>query len=193
MEILNTKCPNCGANLELNASATYMFCQYCGTKIIIKEILETLNGKDNNAIKIQNLLARANQCIETHEYEAANDYYDQVINLDANNYEAWWGKFEISDLIDQIIIIDGKSVNITKILTKYNLLSPAKFKVFGNSNKLSAIKELLNTLSGSIDIKGAKEIIEKYTGVKPIKNKLYAKRAIEYAPESIASEYKKNL
>lgn len=37
MDTKTTKCPNCGAELEYDADREFLFCQYCGTKVIVGE------------------------------------------------------------------------------------------------------------------------------------------------------------
>lgn len=37
MELLAAKCPNCGANIELDKNRDVLYCSYCGTKIIVKD------------------------------------------------------------------------------------------------------------------------------------------------------------
>lgn len=38
MKLQSFNCPNCGANLEPLDDARFMFCPYCGTKIVIADI-----------------------------------------------------------------------------------------------------------------------------------------------------------
>ncbi len=38
MKLHSFNCPNCGANLEPLDDARFMFCQYCGTKIVMDDI-----------------------------------------------------------------------------------------------------------------------------------------------------------
>ena len=37
MNLVNTNCPNCGANLEVDTERGYCFCEYCGSKILIDD------------------------------------------------------------------------------------------------------------------------------------------------------------
>ena len=39
MELINLKCPQCGANLQVNGSLSQVFCNYCGAKISIPKPL----------------------------------------------------------------------------------------------------------------------------------------------------------
>ena len=35
MKLLTLKCPSCGGHLSIEEDRDFIFCQYCGTKIII--------------------------------------------------------------------------------------------------------------------------------------------------------------
>lgn len=41
-------CPNCGATLEASSDREQMFCEYCGTKILLKDdSIKTINLKSD--------------------------------------------------------------------------------------------------------------------------------------------------
>ena len=48
MKVIKLVCPNCKANLELDDSREFGFCQYCGTKILLEK--EQPNIVINNVI-----------------------------------------------------------------------------------------------------------------------------------------------
>lgn len=37
MNLIHLRCPDCGADLEVDNSREFCFCQYCGTKIILED------------------------------------------------------------------------------------------------------------------------------------------------------------
>lgn len=37
MNLVHLRCPDCGADLEVDNSREFCFCQYCGAKIILEE------------------------------------------------------------------------------------------------------------------------------------------------------------
>lgn len=37
MNLIHLRCPDCGADLEVDNSSEFCFCQYCGTKIILED------------------------------------------------------------------------------------------------------------------------------------------------------------
>lgn len=46
-------CPQCGANLQLDDNREFGFCEFCGAKVQIKEVIEI---KHSGQIKIDNKL-----------------------------------------------------------------------------------------------------------------------------------------
>ena len=73
-------CPNCGASMEFEDNREFAFCSFCGTKIMLNEKV-TINRKD----EIQNLLNRAYEYEEKHDYLKAKDYCNRILDIDANN------------------------------------------------------------------------------------------------------------
>lgn len=53
--MIELKCPNCSANIELDDSKEIGFCSYCGTKILLKAPIAKVDG----IAGIDNLLLRA--------------------------------------------------------------------------------------------------------------------------------------
>ncbi len=41
MKVVNLKCPQCNAILEINDNSNYAICKYCGTKVSIENKNET--------------------------------------------------------------------------------------------------------------------------------------------------------
>ena len=37
MKLISLKCPDCGANLEIDPERSFCFCQYCGHKILVDD------------------------------------------------------------------------------------------------------------------------------------------------------------
>ena len=73
-------CPNCGASMEFEDNREFAFCSFCGTKIMLNEKV-TISRKD----EIQNLLNRAYEYEEKHDYLKAKDYCNRVLDIDSTN------------------------------------------------------------------------------------------------------------
>lgn len=37
MDVKAIKCPSCGANVEYDGESQFLYCQYCGTKIMVEK------------------------------------------------------------------------------------------------------------------------------------------------------------
>ncbi len=74
------KCKMCGGTLEIN-NETVAVCQYCGTK-------QTLPKLDDD--RKANLYDRANHFRRNNEFDKAMGIYEQILNEDGSDAEAYW-------------------------------------------------------------------------------------------------------
>lgn len=74
------KCKMCGGTLEVN-NETVAVCQYCGTK-------QTLPKLDDD--RRANLYDRANHFRRDNEFDKASAIYEQILNEDGSDAEAYW-------------------------------------------------------------------------------------------------------
>ena len=75
------KCKMCGGALEVEENQTVATCDYCGTQ----QTLPKLNDE-----KIANLYDRANHFRRNNEFDKAMGIYDQILNEDKSDAEAYW-------------------------------------------------------------------------------------------------------
>ncbi|NCE97590.1 DUF6273 domain-containing protein [Emergencia sp. 1XD21-10] len=75
------KCKMCGGTLEITNNETVATCEYCGTK-------QTLPKLDDE--KRANLYDRANHFRRSNEYDKAMGIYEQILNEDSTDAEAYW-------------------------------------------------------------------------------------------------------
>lgn len=75
------KCKMCGGNLEISQGMSVCECQYCGT-------MQTLPNLDGG--KKENLYDRANHFRRNNEYDKAMSIYEQILNEDTSDAEAYW-------------------------------------------------------------------------------------------------------
>ena len=61
MKITQTKCTNCGANLELDGNNKIQFCNHCGTRILLEEENKTIHHE----------IIDKNENISNHYYDEA--------------------------------------------------------------------------------------------------------------------------
>ena len=75
------KCKMCGGALEINNNETVATCEYCGTK-------QTLPKLDDD--KRANMYDRANHFRRNNEFDKAMGIYEQILNEDNTDAEAYW-------------------------------------------------------------------------------------------------------
>ena len=75
------KCKMCGGTLEINNNETVVTCEYCGTK-------QTLPKLDDD--RKANLYDRANHFRRNNEFDKAMGIYEQILNEDSSDAEAYW-------------------------------------------------------------------------------------------------------
>lgn len=75
------KCKMCGGALEITDNASVATCEYCGTQ-------QTLPKLDND--RCANLYDRANHFRRNNEFDKAMGIYEQILNEDTTDAEAYW-------------------------------------------------------------------------------------------------------
>ena len=75
------KCKMCGGALEIEGNASVAVCEYCGTK-------QTLPRLEDE--KRANLYDRANHFRRNNEFDKAMGIYEQILNEDTSDAEAYW-------------------------------------------------------------------------------------------------------
>ncbi len=75
------KCKMCGGTLEINAKQTTAVCEYCQTQ-------QTLPKLDDE--KRANLYDRANHFRRNNEFDKAMSIYENILNEDGTDAEAYW-------------------------------------------------------------------------------------------------------
>ena len=108
MGFISMKCPNCSAEIILDDSREFWYCQYCGTKIVQDKIIVEYQGnlQINHSQEAENLVLRAQEFLRQGLLEQAIEYYNRALDLDAKNEKARLG-------LRQIVII--KTNNALKL------------------------------------------------------------------------------
>ena len=75
------KCKMCGGDLDITPGATVAECEYCGTQ-------QTLPRLDDD--RKANLYDRANHFRRNNEFDKAMGIYEQILNEDGTDAEAYW-------------------------------------------------------------------------------------------------------
>lgn len=91
MSIVNAKCPNCGASIQLDNERSEGFCSYCGSKVQVEEAQKLMiqgTVKVDTSDELANLYQIARRARDTDNSENAHKYYDMILVKDPNSWEA---------------------------------------------------------------------------------------------------------
>ncbi len=95
MGLVAAKCTQCGANIEVDSTKEAGICPACGTAFITEKAVQNYQITNNINVEsatfnvvgadINNLLIRAQQFEEKGEVYKAIEYYNKILDIDANN------------------------------------------------------------------------------------------------------------
>ena len=100
MSIVNVKCPNCGAAIQLDSSREEGFCSYCGSKVQVQEAINRV--KIDKSGDIQNFLQLAESALKSKNHDECLTYANKALEIDANNSSAWVLKMKAVDAMGSI-------------------------------------------------------------------------------------------
>ena len=95
MKLTAAKCPNCGANLEVDRNEEVTTCKYCNSDIIIEDAVAKYKLELSGKVKVSGIkdnddrLKDAKNYLKLKEYQNANVVIDTIIELDPFNIEAF--------------------------------------------------------------------------------------------------------
>ena len=75
------KCKMCGGTLEINNNESIVECEYCGTQQTLPKLSDERKA---------NLYDRANHFRRNNEFDKAEGIYEQILNEDYTDAEAYW-------------------------------------------------------------------------------------------------------
>lgn len=90
MSLVALKCPNCGADLELEGTKEFAFCMHCGTKILIQEMVGRNSGSE--AAKLKNLEDLALSSVRTGSSSDLRNTSMKILEIDSKNWVGWYVK-----------------------------------------------------------------------------------------------------
>lgn len=118
MAMIPAKCTCCGANITVDAAHEAGICPFCGTAFITEKVISNYNITNNINLSdgtiiisgpdTNNLLLRAQQYENVGDYEKACEYYNRILDIDANHKIAKEKLIELAQ-----IYIGGTSISKT--------------------------------------------------------------------------------
>lgn len=108
MKIVNLKCPQCNASLEVNDNQNYAICKYCGTKVTIE---------NENETKVERLFRKYTNYVNSEEYKEKKKKREEE-----NKKAAMWSTIGVFTFLLLVVIL-VKFVKNNPTLSQYNSLS----------------------------------------------------------------------
>ena len=113
------KCPQCGADIEVNVNLEKTICQYCGSTILIEDAVQKIKIEHSGTVKVDGIknrddyLKQAKKHMKVEEYEKAIELLKIIVRDDKFDIEAY------SDMIKSYVgIIKRDNLNVN--CSKYN-------------------------------------------------------------------------
>ena len=80
----------CGADIELDDSREFGFCNYCGTKVMQDKIVVEHKGSVtiDSSDELKNLYLLAQRAKDNNDSKSAQKYYEQIVLKDPSSWEA---------------------------------------------------------------------------------------------------------
>ena len=81
MGIVSMNCPNCGAQVDMDDSREFGYCNMCGSKVMVDRMIVEHKGsvKIDQSDKVKNALIVARRARENNDIENAKRNYDIVL------------------------------------------------------------------------------------------------------------------
>lgn len=145
---IDIKCSNCGEMVQLDDSRTEGFCNYCGTKIVIKELTKDKPTSSNTDSKLSNYIELAESAIEGRNGEEALKYANLALEFDAFNTDV------IELKMKALLLIDLK----TGVSKTDEIMACAKRVVDKDSTKQTLIFDMFLHMAYQLIDKKLKEV-----------------------------------
>lgn len=100
MELINARCPICGAAIVIDKNGETLECLYCGKTIQIKQIKEYIDLSNIDKLDAY-MLAAQHDIIYAEDFESAKNFYKKALEIKSDYYHAVWGIFvcEVNKII----------------------------------------------------------------------------------------------
>lgn len=95
VKLKDAKCPNCGANIQVNDKLENTICQYCGSQVIIEEAIEKYKLEISGKVEVDGIrgrnskLEQAKKHMKLEEYDVARKIINEIVSEDSLDVEAY--------------------------------------------------------------------------------------------------------
>jgi DNA-directed RNA polymerase subunit RPC12/RpoP len=143
MSIVNAKCPNCGASIQLDNVKSEGFCSYCGSKVKVEEAQKLMiqgTVKVDTSDELANLYQIARRAKDADNSENAHKYYDMILVKDPNSWEANFYVTYYQTMQCKIAEISSAAISLSNSFS--GVLGLIKNHVVGYEEQKKAVEEI---------------------------------------------------
>lgn len=143
MSIVNAKCPNCGASIQLDNERSEGFCSYCGSKVKVEEAQKLMiqgTVKVDTSDELANLYQIARRAKNADNSENAHKYYDMILVKDPNSWEANFYVTYYQTMQCKIAEISSAAISLSNSFS--GVLGLIKNHVVGCEEQKKAVEEI---------------------------------------------------
>ena len=140
MNLVTARCPDCGADLKIPEGSSSVTCEYCGSQVIVADILGT-------SAVMQNCMTRAYAALEGQDYKDAYGHFNSALEIDMKNYSAWFGKAICTGRTGKLI--DLRVAEMIKLFETAIGYAPADKQQNMHRN---ASAEIIKAIKGLMDV-----------------------------------------
>ena len=122
MGFIAVKCPSCGADIQLDDSREFGFCNYCGAKVVQDKVVVEHRGtvKVDETEKLDNLFVLARRARDSGDDAEAASYYRQILQKQPGDWEA----FFYANLVENASFTNAQAGDVA---TKLGRTMPAAY------------------------------------------------------------------
>ncbi len=143
MSVVNAKCPNCGASIQLDNDRSEGFCSYCGSKVKVEEAPKLLiqgTVKVDTSDELANLYQVARRAKDANNSENAQKYYDMILVKDPNSWEATFYVTYYQAMKCKIAEISSAAISVSNSLS--GVLNLVKDNIVNLEEQKNVIEEI---------------------------------------------------
>lgn len=132
MSLVNAKCPNCGASIQIDNKLEEGFCSYCGTKIQVKEAITNINVTFDRSKDLSNYIDLSIEALKGGNPTEALIHANNALAIDSKSSLAWYTKYtaltRLGENYDDLAI--GQIINCGNNAIKYGIEDDTKIKIY---------------------------------------------------------------
>ena len=117
MPFVSAKCPNCGASIQMDNQQESGLCQYCGSKVQIKEAIAKV--KIDKTMSLANYRELAMSAFRGNDGDNALKYAEMALEINSHDAEMWFLKGRVALLNSGKIVNDDLILECVRNAVKY--------------------------------------------------------------------------